>query len=101
MEEKIEPPLWLTALTRARNKALLEGKKGDVWVCGLDETQEWCEETRCESCGRVCYYIPENADLVKKNAKKICPYCALEKHREDIPEDMRKVLEKVVEDYIK
>ena len=98
MEEKSEAPLWLTALTRAKNKEYAEGKKGDVWVCGLDSKQFWCKETKCFYCDRVCYYIPENSDLVKKNAKKICPVCALEKHSEDLPDDMKKMLERVVED---
>lgn len=97
MEEKTEPPLWLTALTRARNKEFLEDKKGDVWVCGLDPDQPWCEETKCEYCRRVCFYIPDNADLVKKNAKKICPVCALEKHGKDMPEDMKRLLERCLD----
>lgn len=96
-EEKPEVPLWLAALSRAENKKHLGGKKGDIWVCGLDAGQPWCEKTNCEDCSRECYYIPENSDLVKKNAKKICPICALEKYSDDLPEDMKKLLEKVVD----
>ncbi|MBS3098592.1 hypothetical protein J4462_00080 [Candidatus Pacearchaeota archaeon] len=99
MEEKPEAPLWLTALTRAKNKEYLEGKKGEVWVCGLDPNQPWCKGTKCSDCGGDCYYVPENSDLVKKNAKKICPVCALEKHSEDLPEEMKKMLERVVGDF--
>ncbi len=98
-KEKPEAPLWLTAFTRAKNKEMLKGQKGDVWVCGLDAGQPWCEEASCEYCSRRCYYVPENYDLVKKNAKKICPACALEKHSADLPEDMKRVLRKVVEDF--
>ena len=98
-KEKPEAPLWLTALTRAKNKENLEGKKGDIWVCEFDSTQPWCEGTSCEYCSRKCYYVPENFDLVKKNAKKICPVCALGKHSEDIPIRMKEILEKVVEDF--
>jgi len=43
-KKKPEAPLWLAALTRAKNKAMLEGNKGDIWVCGLDSEQPWCED---------------------------------------------------------
>src|SRR3989344_1636641 len=97
-KKKPEAPLWLATLTRAKNKAMLEGHKGDIWVCGLDSEQPWCEETKCEYCFRKCYYLPENSDLVKENAKKICPVCALEKHSKDLQEDMKMILGKVVKD---
>lgn len=99
MKEKPEQPLWLASLTRARNKEHLGERKGDIWVCGLDETQPWCEESKCEYCGRTCYYVPGNKDLVKENAKKICPVCALEKHSEDLPEKMKEMLEKIARDF--
>jgi len=98
-KEKPKVPLWLNALTRAKNEEALEGKKGDIWVCGLDSNQPWCEETNCEYCNRACYYFPCNEDLVKKNAKKICPVCALEKHSDDLSEEIRRMLGGVVEDF--
>ena len=99
IDGKIESPLWLASLTRAKNKEFLKGKKGDIWVCGLDAEQPWCKKTKCKYCGRECYYVPENADLVKENAKKICPACALEKHRGDISEEMKEMLKRVVEGF--
>ena len=92
-----EPPLWLTTLTRVKNKELLKGKKGDIWVCGLDSSQPWCEKAQCAYCNRDCYYVPGNADLVKKKAKKICPICALEKHEKEIPKEFQDILRKVIE----
>jgi len=99
MGEKPEVPLRLNALTRAENKAVLDGKKGNIWVCGLDAEQPWCDETKCEYCSRKCYFVAENADLVEKNAKKICPQCALEKYGEDISDRMKRMLMKVVNDF--
>jgi hypothetical protein len=95
-KEEIDPPLWLSALTRAKNKEFTKGKKGDIWVCGLDDKQPWCKETKCEDCKRKCYYMPDNVDLVKKNAKKICPICVLEKYEKEIPEEAREVLKKAL-----
>lgn len=98
MDKEIEEaPLWLTAYTRAKNKEYCGGEKGDIWVCGLDEDQPWCLETKCEYCSRVCYYIPGNEDLVKTDAKKICPVCALEKHGTDMPEEMKELFKKVMD----
>ena len=97
-KEKPETPIWLAALTRAKNKEYLKGEKGDILVCGLDSSQQWCEETKCEYCGRICYYTPDNIDLVKENAKKICPICALEKHSDDMPEEFKRIFRKIVGD---
>lgn len=98
MEKELkEPPLWLSSLTRLKNKENLGNRKGDILICGLDSSQPWCKETKCEYCRRVCYYTPAHLDLVKKNAKKICPFCAFEKHNKDIPENARDILKRVIE----
>ena len=86
-----EPPIWLTALTRAKNKEFLGDGKGDVWVCTLERTP-WSKKANCVYCGKDCYYTEDCLDLLKKDAKKICLGCAFEKHGEDMSEDAKKLL---------
>jgi len=88
-----EVPLGATSYSRFQNKKILKGNKAEVCVCGKTN-YGWSEETKCEECGKVCYYTPDNLDLKKKNIKKICIECAL-KNKKDMPKEVIEILEKI------
>ena len=87
-----------TAISRLVNKRLLKeqgGKKGRIWICGFYPLLN-SKETKCEDCGKRCFFTENNLDLVSKNNKKICPICALNNYEQ--PEELRKILERNLED---
>ena len=88
--------MQIRALTRFKNKQILNGKKGDAFVCSLVKNIEGSMKTNCEECGIECYYIDkyeDNKDLLKKNHKKICPSCTLKS--KDLDSEARKLLERL------
>lgn len=88
-----EIPIELVAYSRFKNKEFLKGKKASICACG-DTNYGFSIEINCEECGEVCYYTPDNLDLKKKDAKKICIKCLLKNHREELSKEMIKLLEK-------
>ena len=84
-------PIEAESYSRFKNKEFLKGKKADICVCGKTN-YGWSIETKCEECGNVCYYTPDNLDMKKKNAKKICIECAL-KNKKDLSKEMIEILE--------
>lgn len=82
------------ALTRAKNKKWLKGKKGKFWLCGDKPFLEPSRKGKCAECGDVIYYNEDCADgLVSKNVKKICSSCCLKNHRKEMNEEQIKILE--------
>lgn len=90
--------MQIKALARFKNKQLLKGERGDIFVCSLVKNIESSIKTKCEECGTDCYYIDkyeDNKDLLKKDHKKICTGCALK--NKDLDPEARKLLDKVKE----
>ena len=82
------------SLSRFFNKKLLGNKKAEVIVCGF-KNFGFAIETKCEECGRLCYYSDDNKDLKIRNPKKICTICILKNHREEIDGRIIKILERL------
>ncbi len=90
-----EEPIKLIAYSRVKHKKWNKEGKADIVICGK-ENPGWCDEVRCEECGDICYYSSnENLDLKKKNIKKICCDCVLdkEKYRKFLNEEQIKIIE--------
>jgi len=92
----MEVPIQVEALTRFKNKQWVGNKKAEVNVCG-PRNFGFSEEVRCEECGAKCFYTNNCRDLKKKNIKKICIKCALEKYSDDLNDEMKDILRRVVE----
>ena len=103
-----DPPINLTSYTRNMNKYLLEkqqkrnkGKnknpKANIWLCGNKSnfTNEYSEKTNCAKCGIECYYTNVNVDLIHKKHIKICCSCGLKYYRNDMPNEIIKILESI------
>lgn len=68
------------AYSRFVNKSILGNEKAEVWVGGLKDYVGGSKKGKCEECGRDIFFIDKLSDvddMVKKNSKKICPYCVL------------------------
>src|SRR3989338_2975131 len=92
---KSEIPIELLSFSRIKHKKWNKNGKADIVVCGK-ENSGWCDEVKCEECGRVCFYSSsENLDMKKKNIKKICVDCMLDnkKYRKHLNEEQIKLLE--------
>lgn len=97
IERKIIPKpddIHITALTRQFNKRQNKEEKADIWVCGLTPVSSEAIKTKCDDCGRDCYYINNMPDMIKKKHKKICGFCILKQpYRKNLNEEQIKVLE--------
>jgi transposase-like protein len=97
IERKIMPEIddiHLTVLTRQFNKRQNQGEKAGIWVCGLTSPSSSSTKTKCEECGRDCYFIDNMPDMIEKKHKKICGFCVLKNpYRKSLNEEQIRVLE--------
>jgi hypothetical protein len=97
IERKIMPRpdgIHLAVLTRQFNKRQNEGHKASIWVCGLTPISSEAIKTKCNECGRDCYYIDNMPDMIKEKHKKICGFCILKNpYRKNLNEEQIKMIE--------
>lgn len=87
----------IKALSRHYNKKWLEGDKADLIIGTIIRTFPKQREEICYICKRKIYLldlIEDNDDLIKKNAKPVCPKCCLELDKKEkiLTEEQREML---------
>ena len=90
----------MKALSRMKNKKFLKNKKADFHVGGYVGYYD-SRKSNCEICGVEIFILDkkdEMDDLVKKNAKYVCPECVLKEDKKNkMPIEQRIILEEIVE----
>ena len=90
----------LKALSRFKNKEWLKNEIADVRVGGLIKIYDTDEEVKCSECKRIIYLTDlyeDISDMIKKNHKIICPYCALRMaNPEELNDEQRLILQEII-----
>lgn len=93
-KEIIETDAKIITLTTVLNKKWLGNEKADVWICGFWEIED-SFPAKCSNCGKKVFYTTHHLEMLKDNAIKICPECALTvpKYSKGLPQQLKEVLE--------